>query len=131
PVYWAHRGGSSNWSEMTQYAYDNAVAYGAKVLEFSSRRSSDGVQYGMHDNTLDRVTPLSGPTSSLTWAELENTPVTVPNSGGVLLRLDDFIERYTKQILLIDPKSGLYLEDEFIPLLKSSDDWLERSIITF
>lgn len=129
PVYWAHRGGSSNWSEMTQYAYDNAVAYGAKVLEFSSRRSADGVQYGMHDNTLDRVTPLSGPTSSLTWAELENTPVIVPSPGGVLLRLDDFIERYTKQILLIDPKSGLYLNEEFIPLLKSYDDWQERFII--
>ena len=128
-VYWAHRGFSNNYSEMTQYAYDRAVQDGAKALEFSMRRTSDGVYYGMHDNTLDRVTNLSGATSSVTWAELEGTAVTAPTPGGYVTRLEDFINRYQRQLLIIDPKSGQYINDEVVPLLQSFPDWQNRFLI--
>src|SRR5699024_6594505 len=106
PMYWAHRGGSANWSEMTLYAYRNAVAYGAKCLELSARRTSDGVWVGCHDATLDRVTALAGNVDTYTWEQLDGISVDAPSTGGQLARLEDFLAEFTDQVLLIDPKSN-------------------------
>lgn len=130
PVYWAHRGGSANWSEMTTFAYDNAVEHGAKALEFSMRRTSDGVWIGMHDPTVDRVTALSGDVSSFTWSQLEGVLVNVTGTGGVVARLEDFLARYPNEVLIVDPKSDAFTyRTEVIALLKTVPDWQSRILI--
>src|SRR5690606_41774518 len=53
-VYWAHRGGSANWPEMTMRAYTNAIFWGCPVIEVSCYVTSDDVFVGLHDSTLDR-----------------------------------------------------------------------------
>src|SRR5690606_25177983 len=104
-VYWAHRGGSANFSEMTMRAYTNAIWHGAKVLEYSARRTADGVWIGMHDSTLDRTTALSGNVSSFNWEDLEGVAVDTPVAdGGTISRIEDLISAYPNFILMFDDK---------------------------
>lgn len=112
PFYWAHRGGSANWLEFSQTAFDNAVAWGAPALELSVSQTSDGVFFGLHDEFLNTTSP-SAPASSnpnaMTWEQ-----VNAYNSQNYLgvapyLRLDTFLNRYANSgcILIIDPKHQL------------------------
>lgn len=110
----AHRGGSLNYPEMSQIAYDRSVTRGFGVLEFSCGWSSDLVPFGLGDQTLDRVAGVTGdidPTT-LTWATISSTYQNVlrPIAPGVyqpLYRLEDFLAKYSEtHTLMIDPKFG-------------------------
>jgi hypothetical protein len=130
-VYWAHRGGSLNFSEMTMRAYTNAIWHGAKVLEYSARRTADGVWIGMHDVTLDRVTALTGNVSSYNWGDLEGVPVDTPVAdGGTISRIEDLIAAYPDFVLIFDDKSNTF-QSEFLTLLKTVPDWQEHVIVKF
>lgn len=128
-VYWAHRGGSVNFSEMTMRAYTNAIWHGAKVLEFSARRTSDGVWVGMHDNSVDRTTALSGNVSSFTWSELQGIAVDTPTTdGGTISRIEDLIAAYSDFVLMFDDKGNVF-QSEFLALLKTVPDWQDHVIV--
>lgn len=110
----AHRGGSSNWPEYSEIAYDRSVYAGASAMEFSCAFSSDGVMFGMGEQTLDRIAGVTGdidPTT-LTWAQINSTYRNVlrPISPGVtqpLYKLEDFLIKYSpNHVLLVDPKFG-------------------------
>lgn len=105
-VYWAHRGGSADWPEMTMRAYTNAIFWGCPVIEVSCYVTSDDVFVGMHDATLDRVTALTGNVSAKTWAELEGVGVDVPIGGGTITRLVDILEAYgPSHVIVIEDKT--------------------------
>lgn len=105
-VYWAHRGGSMNWAEMSMRAYTNAAWHGARILEISCYLSSDGVWIMSHDQTLDRVTGQSFDIPTTASTDMLGLPILEPIPGGVIGRLEDIIAAYPNLILLVDNKSG-------------------------
>lgn len=119
---WAHRGGSANWPEMSEYAYDQAVAAGYGALEFSANRTSDGVWVGSHDASLNRTSQTTGlpDISTMTWAQVQNYQNTL-NSAGTprpYYRLDAFLDKYTPtHVVIVDPKFDVGRVTEFLNLL--------------
>ena len=71
PLVMAHRGGKGLWPENTLYAFEQAVALGADVLEMDIHSTADGVLVVMHDRTVDRTTDGTGPIHELTLAQLK------------------------------------------------------------
>lgn len=115
-VYWAHRGGSLDWGEMTMRAYTNAIFHGCRALEYSAQFSQDGVFVGMHDATLDRVTALTGDVADYDWSELEGVAV---DGGGTISRLEYILETYGRShVLVIEDKTYLHYT-EMIALIES------------
>lgn len=110
----AHRGGSLNWPEFSQIAYDKSVRRGYGLLEFSCGWTSDLVPFGLGDQYLDTAAGVSGnvdPTT-MTWATLSATYQNKlrPVSSGVFqpfYRLVDFLDKYTPtHTVAVDPKFG-------------------------
>ena len=120
---WAHRGGSANWPEMSQYAYDQAVLAGYGALEFSAHRTSDGVWIGSHDPDLNRTSELAAGTlpniSAMTWAQVQ-TYMNTRNSAGTprpYHRLEDFLDKYTPtHVCIVDPKNDVGRIAEFLAI---------------
>ena len=71
PLVMAHRGGKGLWPENTLYAFEQAVALGADVLEMDIHSTADGVLVVMHDRTVDRTTDGSGAVHDLTLAQIK------------------------------------------------------------
>lgn len=117
----AHRGGSADWPEGSQYAYQQAVRMGVDALEMSVGRTSDGVWFGCHDRTLDRSSGTSGfVIAEHTWKEVQQHTISPPaghpdQPNRPYWRLDEFIESYkSSHALWIDPKAA---EPELYPEL--------------
>lgn len=131
---WAHRGDSVSFPEMSEYAYDRACTRGYGAIEFSARRSVDGVWFGLHDNTLARTSENSALTTdvtTMTWAQIQANQ----NSrlgGGVsrpYYKLDDFLAKYTNHILIVDNKFGGFHVAEFLPKLSAIPNAKDRIIL--
>lgn len=110
----AHRGGSLNWPEFSQIAYDKSVRRGYGLLEFSCGWTSDLVPFGLGDQYLDTAAGVTGnvdPTT-MTWATLSATYQNKlrPVASGVFqpfYRLVDFLDKYTDtHTVAVDPKFG-------------------------
>ncbi len=91
PFYWAHRGGSANFLEFTMRAYTNAVWHGAKCLEVSLQRTSDGVWVMHHDPTTTRMTGVNHTIASTPWATLQGLTQSGNGYSGPIERFDDFL----------------------------------------
>lgn len=120
---WAHRGGSVNFPEMSEYAYDRCVEIGYGLLEFSAQRTSDGVWFGLHDQTLDRTSEETGgaDVSTMTWAQVQTHMIKL-NAGGTprpYYKLTDFLDKFTPtHTVMVDPKNAIGAHDtEFLNLL--------------
>jgi len=106
----AHRGGSADWPEMTAHAYTQAVWWGAGALEISVGITSDGVLFGLHDETLDRTSGTTGwDPRTHTWAEVQAFTVAPPDgsstvAGKPYARLTDLLDLYTDRVVFVDPK---------------------------
>ena len=70
PRYVVHRGGAALWPENTLLAFRNAIALGARTLEFDVHGTADGDVAVIHDPTVDRTTNGAGAVGGLTVAEL-------------------------------------------------------------
>ena len=130
-VFWAHRGGSLNWPEMTMRAFTNAIWHGCKALEISMWRSADGRWIASHDSNLDRVTGTSlGEISATASSVLLGVPVTVPAPGGVTCALEDVVSAYGDFLLVVDNKPGTDFTG-WLAHLKTlrPDDWADRFLI--
>lgn len=120
---WAHRGGSTNWPEMSKYAYEQAALAGYGALEFSANRTSDGVWVGVHDASLNRTSQTTGlpDISTMTWAQVQTYQNSL-NAAGTprpYYRLDQFLDDFTStHVVIVDPKHaiGAY-NTEFLNLL--------------
>jgi glycerophosphoryl diester phosphodiesterase len=67
--------------EHTLEGYRAAIAWGAKALEVSVVRSSDGALFCLHDLTLDRTTTMAGTVAKHTRREIERARVDIPRLG--------------------------------------------------
>ncbi|MBE7953632.1 hypothetical protein ILP86_04770 [Microbacterium sp. R1] len=120
---WAHRGGSTNWPEMSKYAYEQAALAGYGALEFSANHTSDGVWVGVHDASLNRTSQTTGlpDISTMTWAQVQTYQNSL-NAAGTprpYYRLDQFLDDFTgTHVVIVDPKHaiGTY-NTEFLNLL--------------
>lgn len=107
----AHRGGSQAWPEHTERAYTNAMAYGCDALEFSAARTSDGVWFGCHDQSLQRLGGPATPCDQMTWAQVE---AAMKDTQYMPARLDWLLETYGKSTTIVfDPKYavGTYVNE--------------------
>lgn len=107
----AHRGGSTDWAEMSRQGYTQCVAVGAHALEFSLARTSDGVWIGVHDETLDRVTGGASKVrpNELTWAQIQGLKIVQPPKGRFgprpFARIEEIIADYSaSHTIFVDPK---------------------------
>lgn len=71
PLNIAHAGGDLESPHETMYAYEEAVAAGADVLEMDLRLSADHQLMVIHDDTVDRTTGSTGPVRDRTAAQLQ------------------------------------------------------------
>jgi glycerophosphoryl diester phosphodiesterase len=71
PLVIAHQGGDRLWPGNTLYAFENAVAIGADVLEMDAHITNDGHIVLMHDEEVDRTTEGTGLIEDLTLTELK------------------------------------------------------------
>ena len=70
PRYAAHRGAGKLAPENTLAAMRVGYEHGYRMVEFDVKLSGDGVQFLLHDETLDRTTDARGRADALTWGEL-------------------------------------------------------------
>lgn len=130
PFYVAHRGGSVDWDEMTLRAYTNAVAWGAGALEVSLARTSDGVWFGLHDDTLDRTSGTSGAfPGSMTWAQVQEHFVF---SREPYMRLEELTGTYgDTHVLFVDPKyvSTSHASELWALLSQAAPGWQSRRVV--
>lgn len=124
--YWAHRGGSRDFPEMSSFAYGQSALLSYGCLELSLARTSDGVWFGLHDADINRTSGTSGlpVASSMTWATVQgytilgsmatNNP-TQPARPYVTLQ--DILNTYTEHLFVIDVKYASTYREELLNIL--------------
>lgn len=134
PFHVAHRGGSLNWPEMSLAAYSRSVAWGAGALEVSLARTSDGVFFGLHDETLQRTSGVATAAASMTWAQVQALNIDT-GVGGVApyMRWEEIAALYgSTHVLFVDPKyiNRLSHQAAFYALLKATvPQWQQRVVV--
>lgn len=76
-----HRGSGDVYPEHSMEAYAGAVAGGARCLEISVGRTSDGVLICMHDASYDRTTTAKGVIADLPSTVLRGIRLSAPGLG--------------------------------------------------
>lgn len=125
PFYVAHHGGNDNWPEMSLHAYTQAGFWGAPAFELSLARTSDGVWFGLHDDTLDRT---SGTTnfvaSEHTWAEVQAYQITAAFTDDTsqptrpYMRWEEIIAAYySSHVIFVDPKHATNYREELLDMM--------------
>ena len=92
PLVIAHAGGDQDYPHSTIYAYAQAAADGADILELDVQLTADGVLIVQHDDTVDRTTETTGRVAELTLAEikaLDNSYWFLPRKWGDQTQPDD------------------------------------------
>lgn len=125
----AHRGGSDNFPEMSEYAYDQSILRGFGVIEFSAQRTIDGWWFGCHNPDINEVTGETGLplVSEMTRAEVEEysniTNPTTANPSRPFYGLEEFLLKYGKNyVLVVDPKNALSFNSEFLSICENIVD---------
>lgn len=108
----AHRTGSIDWAEGTAMGATQSMVRGMHALEAPVARTSDGVYFLLHDQTINRTSP-SAPASwdpkDHTWAEVQAFNVTVGNAQNrgaqPYYKLTDLLATFGgKTMIFIDAK---------------------------
>lgn len=131
---WAHRGGSASYPEMSLFAYTQSVVRGYGVFEVSLARTSDGVWFGLHDQTTDRTSGGTyGNASAQTWAQIQaQQNIIGPGGPQPYMRWEEIVAAYGEtHIFVIDPKYTLgSYRTEFLNMV-SNDLNTNRVIIKY
>lgn len=122
PFYIAHRGGGSDWPEMTAFAYQQAAKVpGLKAMEISVCLSRDGVLVCSHDPNLLRVTGFPAVIADNDWATLSKLRVSAENTvdpsqpSRPLARIEDVVPAFIDDfVLFVEPKTS----SADLPLMK-------------
>ena len=102
----AHRGQpDQSAAENAMSSFTASLAAGVPFLEVDVATTSDGALVLMHDDTLERTTTGSGPTTSRTLAEVEAMKLRRPD-GTVL---DERVPQFS-DVLAWGRRAGAYLE---------------------
>lgn len=122
PFYIAHRGGGSDWPEMTAYAYQEAAKVpGLKAMEVSVCLSRDGVLVCSHDPNTLRVTGVSAVIADNDWATLSKLRVSAENTvdpsqpSRPLARIEEIVPQFIDDfVLFVEPETS----SADLPLMK-------------
>lgn len=124
-----HRGCSIDCAEMSLRAYTEAVVREVHALEFSASRSSDGIWFGLHDETLLRTSGIDLDPKLHTWRQIQQYRAAAPVGGNIAfgarpyLRLTKFLQTYAKShVIFFDPKyhAGAQWRSEMFDVLESN-----------
>ena len=103
PIPFAHRGGAAEvGGENTLSAFARATGLGFRFLETDGRVTSDGVLLAFHDETLDRVTDLTGRLEDRPWSEVRRAKVGA--GGDSIVRMEELLDAFPDARFNIDPK---------------------------
>jgi len=103
PIPFAHRGGAAEvGGENTLAAFGRALAMGYRYLETDGRVTSDGVLLAFHDESLDRVTDLTGRLEDRPWAEVRQAKV--GPEGEAITTMEALLDAFPDARFNIDPK---------------------------
>jgi len=98
PAVAAHRGGTERSLENTLGAFRSAGAAGIKLWELDVRFDVNGTPVVLHDSTVDRVSPLTGPV-----AKLDALDPGIPTDDGqyvpTLRAVYDLAQQYNAHVL--------------------------------
>lgn len=109
PIALAHRGGAAEvGGENTISAFTRAAEIGYRYLETDGRVTSDGVLCAFHDESLDRVTDLSGRFEDRPWAEVRRA--VVGDSGERVVTMEELLDAFPDHRFNIDPKMDRAVE---------------------
>lgn len=92
PLVIAHAGGDQDYPHSTIYAFAQAAAAGADILELDLQLTADGALIVQHDDTVDRTTEATGRVNELTLSEikaLDNAYWFLPGLWGDQTRPDE------------------------------------------
>lgn len=103
----AHRGANAFAPENTVPAFEKAVALGVDFVEIDVRQSKDGVNFILHDSTLDRTTTGTGNARSFDFAAIQGLSagkgydgrfesVKVPTLEDVCIAVDHANKKYER-----------------------------------
>ena len=126
--FWAHRGGSRDFPEMSSYAYGQSALISYGCLELSLARTSDGVWFGLHDADINRTSGTTGlaAASAMTWATVQGYQIlgsmaannsTQPNRPYA--KLQDILDAYSKHLFVVDIKYANTYREELLDILDS------------
>ena len=95
-VIYGHRGASAYRPENTLSAFELAIEQGADGLETDIQLTKDGKAVLFHDDTMERVTDMTGRICDYTLAELKEAVVFSRNRDYTdsIMTLEDFLERF-------------------------------------
>lgn len=134
----AHRLGSQDWAEYSKRGLVESVTRGVHALELSVAKTSDGVWFGLHDQTLLRTSGVDINPTTLTWAQVQEYQCT-PAVGGdpsfgpqPYERLEDLIEPYAdSHTFFLDLKyqAGAGARDAILPVLNGLFDRPQDKVI--
>jgi glycerophosphoryl diester phosphodiesterase len=104
PILVAHRGWSARFAENSAPAFAAAIAAGADEIELDVRVSADGGLFVCHDDTLERVSDLSGPAGDAAMTDLRAAGVRMPDGtilpGLGFTTLDDVLTWFGRHVVL-------------------------------
>ncbi|MFD1902766.1 glycerophosphodiester phosphodiesterase [Enterococcus termitis] len=118
----AHRGAHIVAPENTVEAIEKANDLGYSGVEIDVRTSKDGINFLMHDDTLDRTTNGSGEEEKLTIKELKDLEIKTagyPDYKNEVLKIPTFEEAVesiakTKLEVNIDGSKGNWADEKFV-----------------
>ena len=121
PLVIAHAGGDQDYPHSTIYAYAQAAAAGADILELDVQLTADGVLIVQHDDTVDRTTETTGRVAELTLAEikaLDNAYWFAPGYWGDQTRPDDQYIFRGVRTGAVEPPEGFEPDDFSVATFK-------------
>lgn len=121
----AHRGDFSFAPENSLPALENAIFFGADIVETDVRLTKDGRIVIMHDETVDRTTTGSGRVSELTLADLKRLRLKKSDGG----RTSYTIPTLEELIHASDGRVYLYFDKVGIDLNGHQEGYLVRKVL--
>ena len=129
PIPFAHRGGAAEvGGENTLGAFGRAVAMGYRYLETDGRITSDGVLLAFHDESLDRVTDLTGRLEDRPWSEVRHARV--GDEGEPITTLEALLDAFPDSRFNIDPKMDAAVPP-LVEALRRTNSWDRVNIAAF
>ncbi len=121
PLVIAHAGGDQDYPHSTIYAYTQAAAVGADILELDVQLTADGVLIVQHDDTVDRTTETTGRVAELTLAEikaLDNAYWFLPGQWGDQTQPDEEYVFRGVRTGAVEPPEGFEPDDFSVATFK-------------
>ena len=121
PLVIAHAGGDQDYPHSTIYAYAQAAAVGADILELDVQLTADGVLVVQHDDTVDRTTETTGRVAELTLAEiqeLDNAHWFLPGRWGDQSQPDEEYIFRGVRLGTVEPPPGFEPDDFAVPTFR-------------